>query len=54
MKEYYRCGYAPFVAFGPVFETKKECTERAREENKYGEYKGRGIKVYKVNKKEEI
>ena len=50
----YRCGYAPFNVFGPVYDDKKECSLRAREENKVGEYKGRGVKAYLVDKEGEI
>ena len=54
IKKYYRCGFAPYTVFGPIFNDKKECTERAKEENKYGEYKGRGVKVYQVDENGKI
>jgi hypothetical protein len=48
-KKYYRCGYAPYVVFGPLYENRKECAERAKTENKIGDYKGRGVKVVQTN-----
>lgn len=48
MKRYYRLGYAPFnmILSSLVFEDRKEATAQARLENRYGDYRGRGVKVY--------
>ena len=47
----YRLGIPPLTLILPdlVFDTRKEAAERAREENRTGDYKGRGVKVYKVD-----
>lgn len=47
--KYYRCGCAPFVVFGPTYESKGECEERAKQENACGEYRGRGVKVVQTD-----
>jgi len=49
MKETYVLGVPPLqrICYGLEFTTRKEACVRAREENKYGEYRGRGVKVYK-------
>lgn len=45
---YYRLGIAPLtpILSGLVFSDKKEAAASAREHNRIGEYRGRGVKVY--------
>lgn len=52
-KQVYVLGIAPYIRIlnGLEFDNRKEASERAREENRYGEFKGRGVKIYK---KEEL
>ena len=47
IQRYYRLGMAPFtpILSGLIFTDRKEATRRARDENKCGEFRGRGIKV---------
>jgi hypothetical protein len=48
---YYRLGIAPFTPILPglIFTVRKVATQRAREENRMGEYRGRGVKVYRCD-----
>lgn len=49
-KTYWRVGYAPYTLIpGPIYEDRGQCAERARQENKYGEYRGRGCKPYRCD-----
>lgn len=50
-KAIYVLGIPPFsrILHGLEFENKKEAQRRAREENRIGEYRGRGVKVYKLS-----
>jgi hypothetical protein len=44
---FFRCGYAPLTTIpGPIYDNRQEAAARAKAENRYGEYRGRGIKVY--------
>lgn len=46
-KKYYRLAIAPYqpILSGFVTDDKKEATQFARENNKIGEYRGRGVRV---------
>lgn len=46
-KAYYRLAIAPLnpILSGLIFDDRKEAAERAKEENRCGDYKGRGVKV---------
>lgn len=47
---FWRVGYAPYQLIpGPIFEDRAQCAARAKQENKYGEYRGRGCKPYAVD-----
>lgn len=48
MQRYWTLGFPPWTSVMPkqVFTTKKEATEAAREANRRGPYKGRGVKAY--------
>ncbi len=48
---FYRLGIAPFVPIlsGLIFDDRKEATRRAKDENRCGEYRGRGVRVYRCN-----
>lgn len=49
-KRYWRVGYAPFTTIpGPVFEDRAQCRERARQEIRYGGYRGYALKPYECD-----
>jgi len=44
---YWTVGYAPYYTIGaPVYTSRAEAAQRAREENRCGENRGRGCKAY--------
>lgn len=46
--KFYRLGVAPLtpILSGLIFDSKREANRRARDENRIGEYRGRGVRVY--------
>ena len=50
-KTFYRLGMAPYVPVlsGLIFDNYREAARRAKDENHCGEYRGRGIRVYKCD-----
>lgn len=46
--KYYRLGYAPvtMILDGLIFDSKREANRRAKDENRAGEFRGRGVKAY--------
>lgn len=50
-KRYYRLGIQPLMPIlsGLIFDNRKDATQRAREENRIGEYRGRGVTVFPCN-----
>lgn len=48
--KFWRVGFAPFTTIpGPVFTDKKACRERARQEIRYGGYRGYALKPYECD-----
>ena len=49
--KWYRLGIPPWqpILSGVMYEEKSQAKTRAREENKIGEFKGRGVKVYQCD-----
>lgn len=48
--KFWRVGYAPYTTIpGPVYEDRAQCAERARQEKKYGGYRGFGLKPYECD-----
>lgn len=52
----YRLGIAPMtpILSGLIFDSKREANRRARDENRCGEYRGRGVRVYRCDKEGRI
>lgn len=50
-RETYVLGIPPLqrILHSLEFDSRREASERARQENRYGEYRGRGVKVYKLS-----
>lgn len=48
---YYRLGIPPYYLLPSsiVFTDRKQAAEYARQENRFGPYRGRGVKVYPVD-----
>lgn len=50
MIKYYRVGYAPFTTIpGPVYQDRRQCAERAKQEIRYGGYRGYALKPYECD-----
>jgi len=51
MTRYWTVGYAPYTTLrgAPIYTSRAEAAERARQENRCGEYRGRGCKAYPCN-----
>jgi hypothetical protein len=54
--KYYRLGIPPLQLIKPgiVFTDRKQASDYAKQENKYGDYRGRGVKVYEVDSSGQI
>lgn len=54
-KVYWRVGYAPYSTIpGPIFEDRAQCAARAKQENRYGQWRGRGCKPYRCTEDGEL
>ena len=56
MKKFYRLGIAPYtpILSGLIFDNKRDANRRSKDENRCGEYRGRGVRVYPCNEDGQI
>lgn len=53
---FYRLGMAPYVPIlsGLIFDNRRDAARRAKDENRCGEYRGRGVRVYRCDENGQI